>query len=363
MNETTREAPRTGLDGVVVADTRLSSVDGERGELIVAGLPIEILAERLGFEAAAQRLWTGREGSARELAELRVALGRGRLAAHGALGGMTRALDEDDAMAALRSGASMLAPHREPAELVGGLGVIAAAHGARRAGRAPLAPDPEAPHARDLLRLLTGREVEPARARALERYLVTVMDHGMNASTFAARVVASTGADDRSALVAAIGALSGPLHGGAPGPVLDMLDAVGDGDAEAWLERELAAGRRIMGMGHRIYRVRDPRVVVLERAAEELRREGLGSARLEIARRVEAAAERLLARRYPDRALKANVELATAVLLDAIGVPRALFSALFACGRAVGWLAHVAEQRATGRLIRPESRYVGPREA
>ncbi len=193
---------------------------------------------------------------------------------------------------------------------------------------------------------------------------MTVIDHGMNASTFTARVIASTQAHPSLAVAGAIGALSGPLHGGAPGPVLDMLDAIGrPEDAAAWLSAELAAGRRIMGMGHRVYRVRDPRVVVLERAARELEEAGLGTPRLALAKAVEAAAEALLSAKNPDRSLKANVELATAVLLDAVGVPRALFSAMFAAGRVAGWLAHIAEQQHSGRLIRPESRYVGPRAA
>ena len=168
-------------------------------------------------------------------------------------------------------------------------------------------------------------------------------------------MVVSTGSDLVSALVAAVGALKGPLHGGAPGPVLDMLDAIGRPDAaEAWLESEIAAGRRIMGMGHRIYRVRDPRAAVLERAAQ-----GLGGARLELARAVERAAEGALKRRHPDRPLRANVEFYTAILLDAVGLPRAGFAPTFAVARAAGWCAHVAEQRATGRLIRPDARYTG----
>jgi citrate synthase len=185
----------------------------------------------------------------------------------------------------------------------------------------------------------------------------------MNASTFAARVVASTGSDAVSAIVAGIGALKGPLHGGAPGPVLDMLDAVGSPDrAKAWIETELAAGRRIMGMGHRIYRVRDPRAAVLERAIVELAKgPRISSDRLLLARAVEAAAEEILAARYPERKLRANVEFYTAVLLDAVGIPRQMFSPTFAVGRVVGWYAHVSEQRAHGRLIRPASRYVGPR--
>ena len=184
----------------------------------------------------------------------------------------------------------------------------------------------------------------------------------MNASTFTARVIASTGADSASAIVGAVGALKGPLHGGAPGPVLDMLDAVARPDqAEAWLENELLGRRRIMGMGHRIYRVRDPRAAVLERAVERLERAGVHSERLVLARAVERAAKEVLSRKHPERPLHANVEFYTAVLLDSLSLDRALFSPLFTCGRVIGWSAHVGEQRATGRLIRPDSHYVGER--
>jgi citrate synthase len=208
-----------------------------------------------------------------------------------------------------------------------------------------------------------GRAATAAEAAALDAYLVTVSDHGMNASTFAARVVTSTRSDSVSAVVAAVGALKGPLHGGAPGPVLDMLDNIGAPAAvRPWLEAELAAGRRIMGMGHRIYRVRDPRAFVLERALGELERAGSGGsgARLALARLVERTAETLLAERHPDRPLRANVEFYTALLLEAVGLDRACFTTTFAVGRCAGWLAHIAEQRRTGRLIRPGSRYVGP---
>jgi citrate synthase len=183
----------------------------------------------------------------------------------------------------------------------------------------------------------------------------------MNASTFVARVVASTGSDLVSAVVASIGALKGPLHGGAPGPVLDMLDAVGRADrARVWLEAELAAGRRIMGMGHRIYRVRDPRADALEHAGSVVERDGIAVARLTLAHAVEREAEHLLAERHAERPLRANVEFYTAVLLDAVGIPRTLFSLMFAASRVVGWCAHVDEQRRVGRLIRPASIYVGP---
>jgi citrate synthase len=177
-------------------------------------------------------------------------------------------------------------------------------------------------------------------------------------------VVASTGSDMISAIVAAVGALKGPLHGGAPGPVLDMFDQIGTEDrARAWLESELAARRRIMGMGHRIYRVRDPRAAALERAAAALEASGVAAQKLPLARSVEREAERVLMERYPGRNLRANVEFYTAVLLDAIGMPRTLFSVTFAASRVAGWCAHVEEQRRVGRLIRPLSRYVGPMPA
>jgi citrate synthase len=209
--------------------------------------------------------------------------------------------------------------------------------------------------------MILGEAPDAGRSAALDAYLVTVSDHGMNASTFTARVVASTGADTVSAVVAAIGALKGPLHGGAPGPVLDMLDAIGfPGDAVAWLEREVGAGRRIMGMGHRIYRVRDPRAKVLEEAILGLERSGLSTPRLVLARAVERAAVGVLRARHPERPLLANVEFYTAVLLDSLGLDRALFTPMFAVARVAGWCAHVTEQRDHGRLIRPASRYSGP---
>jgi citrate synthase len=248
-----------------------------------------------------------------------------------------------------------------PAALTGAVGTLAAAWARTRRGERPVAPDVSLGHAADYLRMITGSAPRAPFTAALDAYLVTVVDHGMNASTFAARVVASTGSDLVSAVVAAIGALKGPLHGGAPGPVLDMLDAIGSPDrAAAWIEGELLAGRRLMGMGHRIYRVRDPRAAVLERATSRLEQAGVSTGRLDLARAVERAAEGALRRKHPDRPLRANVEFYTAVLLDTIGLDRAEFSPTFAAGRAAGWCAHVAEQRAAGKLIRPASSYVGP---
>jgi citrate synthase len=357
-----------GLDGVVVTSTRLSHVDGERGRLIVAGHDVEALVASADFEAACALLWTA-AGRPTTRDEAREQLAEGRARAFARIGAVGDAFERSDAMDALRASLAHLPSDASAADVVGAVAVYTAAFARSRGGKAPIGPSSAASHARDVLSML-GAQADVARARALDAYLVTVIDHGLNASTFAARVVASTRSDLVSAIVAGIGALKGPLHGGAPGPVLDMLDEIGEPAlARAFLERELAAGRRVMGMGHRIYRQRDPRAFVLERAVTELELslranvtavDGGVRARLLLAREVERAAESLLAERYPERRLKANVEFYTAVLLSALGIDSTLFSPLFACARSAGWVAHVAEQLRSGRLIRPSSVYSGP---
>jgi citrate synthase len=350
-----------GLEGVVAAETRLSHVDGERGELILAGHRVESLAGAIGFEGVLDLLRTGVLGASTE--KTARALGEARTRAFGALNPNDPALRYADGMDALRALVARVtvAPDRDATiDLVAAVGVSAAAWQRARAGGALVRPDPALGHAADVLRMASGVAPTEAAARALDRYLVTVSDHGMNASTFAARVVASTGSDAVSAITAAIGALKGPLHGGAPGPVLDMLDAVGSPErAHAWITGELDAGRRIMGMGHRVYRVRDPRAAVLEAGIERLETAGIARGKLALARAVEHEAEAILGARHADRALRANVEFYTAVILDAVGIDRAAFTPTFAVGRVAGWCAHVEEQRASGRLIRPSSRYVG----
>jgi len=359
METTAVVTAKGGLDGVVVASTRLSDVDGERGELIVAGHRVEDLAGRHSFERVMGLLATAALPDDAETARLTRALGEARGRAFDALDPHDPALRHTDGMDALRA---LVARARVSGtiDLVATVAVAASAWQRSRRGQALVAPDATASHAADVLHMITGEHAAPPVAEALDRYLVTVIDHGMNASTFAARVVASTGSDDVSCIVAAIGALKGPLHGGAPGPVLDMLDAVARPDrARAWIAAELEAGRRIMGMGHRVYRVRDPRAAVLEAGIETLERAGIERGKLALARAVEHEAETQLAARHPDRPLRANVEFYTAILLDAVGIDRAAFTPTFAIGRVAGWCAHVDEQRATGRLIRPASRYVG----
>jgi citrate synthase len=349
-----------GLEGVVVADTEISEVDGERGRLVIAGADVEQLAGAVRFEGAVRRVIAA--GGADPAALDDDSLGAARAAAWQVVSRLGDALDHPDAMDALRTALGHVRSHGAGAgdvpdaiAAIGAAPVVVAAWSRQRAGAAAIAPDPGLGHAADYLRMTLGRPADAASVRALDAYLVTVIDHAMCASTFTARVIASTASDLISAVVGAVGALKGPLHGGAPAPVLDMLDAIGAPDrAEAWLLGELAAGRRIMGMGHRVYRVRDPRAAVLEEAVRPL-----ASPRLELARGVERAAAKILRERKPDRALAANVEFYTAVLLDAVGLPREQFAATFAVSRIAGWSAHVVEQRRTGRLIRPASHYTG----
>ena len=233
-----------------------------------------------------------------------------------------------------------------------------------KAGLPVLTPDAAVGHSQDVLRMC-GSSATAAAAAALDTYLVTVADHGLNASTFAARVVASTRAGLTSAVLAGLSALKGPLHGGAPGPVIEMLDEIGDPEhAAAWLEGAVGRGDRLMGFGHRIYRVRDPRADALKAAVRRLAAAGEGGVgRLAYAEAVEAAALEVLRRRKPDRRLETNVEFYTALLLEALGFPPAAFTCVFAMGRTAGWIAHAREQVASGRLIRPESRYIGPAPA
>src|SRR5437667_3422862 len=234
----------------------------------------------------------------------------------------------------------------------------ASARARSRSRRAPIWPAPRTSST------VHGKEPDPIAARALDTYWVTVIDHGMNASTFAGRVIASTRSDMVSAVTGAIGALKGPLHGGAPGPVLDMLVEIGSADrAEAWVRNELAAGRRIMGFGHRVYKVRDPRADVLSAVVDEMGAAHLEDRKLfDRARAVEQTVLKVLDEVKPGRNLRTNVEFYTALVLQSLGLKPRSFVALFACGRVAGWCAHVIEQHAEDHLIRPQSEYVGPRD-
>lgn len=350
-----------GLDGVPAAETALSRVDGAKGELIIAGSRIDDLALHVSFEGLTARLWSAASGTSVTGAEVRAQLGEARARAFRRLPAILPATEGLPIVDGFRAAVAALRP--EPglppeAVLVGAMPVIAAALVRCARGEAPVPPRPELGHAADTLHMLRGEPVSREEAAALDAYFVTVSDHGMNASTFTARVIASTQTDLFMAITGAYCALTGPLHGGAPEPVLEMLDAIGTPERIAhWIDDALSRGERLMGFGHRIYRVRDPRADVLKKAVQLLKS---NQTDLGFAAEVEAYARAALAKAKPGRPLDTNVEFYTAILLDALQVPRQAFTPIFASARAAGWTAHAREQQRTGRLLRPASIYTGP---
>ena len=348
-----------GLDGVIAAETALCSIDGEAGRLVVCGHEIDALVAAHDFAGVCALLW----GSERD--EVAEGLGLGRARAFAGLGALGRALDLPDSMDAMRAALGQHSVAAEAAvtrvELAAALPVYAAAWARRRQGLDPIAPDPAAGHAHDYLRMLDDAPPDEARAKALDAYGVTLSEHDVMTSTFAARVIVSTGADEVSAVVGALGALKGPAHGGAPAPILAMIESVEKPEAARdWVRTQLEAGGRIMGMGHRVYRTRDPRAGVIEGVLEGLVEAGMSRRKLDVARGIENAAAAAFEERRPGRAMRANVELYAAVLLDALGLPRDLFTPTYAAACIASWLAHAKEQQETGRMIRPSSQYVGP---
>ncbi len=357
-----QSTPMAGLDGVVAAETVLSDVDGMKGELIIAGSRVGDLAFTTDFESLVARLWSlaGKEEWTPE--HVRNQLAEARIRAFAMLPSIFPVSDGMPVVDGFRAAVAALRPQPGLAPaitLLGAMPVIAAALVRRAGGAEAVAPHGDLGHAADFLSMLRGDAASKDEAAALNAYLVTVSDHGMNASTFAGRVVASTGADFFMAVTAAYCALSGPLHGGAPEPVLNMLDAIATEDRiMPWIDDALSRGERLMGFGHRIYRVRDPRADVLKSAFERL---GQGSTDSSFPAKVEAYARVALARHKPDRKLDTNVEFYTAILLDALKIPRQAFTPVFAAARTAGWIAHAMEQQAHGRLLRPAAAYRGSR--
>ncbi|MGF1626505.1 MAG: citrate synthase [Alphaproteobacteria bacterium] len=355
---------RDGLDEVVVTATELSAVDGGSGRLIVRGADIEDLAGRTSYEAMAERLWAGLAPAgptAPESTPLGTPdFGPARLQAWRLAPDLLRAARGLPPVDGLRAGLALLPDGADAhVRVCAAIPVFAAALSRQARGLAPVPPDPTLGQAADFLRMLHDKAPETVAVAALETYLVTIADHGMNASTFAARVIASTRAGVVAAVVGALCALQGRLHGGAPGPVLDMLDAIGSEEAIGpWIEGALDRGERLMGFGHRVYRSRDPRADILKGVVQRLAAQA--PERIALAAAVEQAALAALGARHPDRALATNVEFYTALALEALAIPRDLFTPTFALGRALGWCAHAFEQTRGGRLIRPQSRYVGP---
>jgi citrate synthase len=368
---------RPGLEGVVAAETKLSHVDGEKGVLIIGGYTVETLAQQATFEEVVHLLWQGRLPNQAELAALTTQMAGLRAIPDATVALLTQVAAQDKpTMDALRMAAGTLdldlqvespGDHRAgeisdelALTLIARMATVVAAYWRLRHGQAPVAPRADLGHAANYLYMLTGEVPTPNHTRGLETYLNTVVDHGLNASTFAARVIIATQSDLTSALVGAIGALKGPLHGGAPGPALDMVFEIGQAErAEAFMRAKLERGERLMGFGHRVYKVYDPRATVLAAAADKMFADGAGRQLYELAKSVEQTALRLLAEYKPGRRLQTNVEFYTALLLHGLGLETELFTPTFAVARSAGWLAHCKEQAATRRIIRPQSRYIG----
>jgi citrate synthase len=348
---------KPGLEGVVAVETEIAEPDREGGVLRYRGVDIEELVGQYPYE----NVWgllvdndlssvmpapephepTGLTGNAPADLQAETA----RLAGLWKLGKLNE-ISDDQARTDLGRLSSQM------------MGIVA--RSARIAdGNTDAVPDElvdQGKTAAEKFLLRWRGEADPKAVRAIDTYWICTAEHGLNASTFTARVTASTGADCGAALSSAVGALSGPLHGGAPAYVKPMLEEVAaTDDPETWVRDTLDSGKRIMGFGHRIYRAEDPRSRILKQTAREL-----GSPQIEIAERLEAAALAELERRHPERPLKTNVEYYSAVVLDIAEVPPPLAPAMFACSRVAGWSAHILEQKRTGRLFRPSARYVGP---
>jgi len=364
-------APR-GLKGLVVAETALGDVRGEEGFYHYREYAATELAEQRTFEDVTQLMIDGAlpdaDGRERFAAEYRPLRHLPDVVTRLAPAVASACPDPYTALRTLVShlaGVEAMPPivDADAATLRANVlrlsaaapTIVAAVHRASL-GLEPVAPRDDLGDASNYLWMLGGEEPDPERARALDQYLVIALDHGFNASTFTARVVASTGADVGSAIVAALGALSGPRHGGAPSRVLDMLDDIGTPDrAEAWITDAVARGERIMGFGHAVYRTADPRSKMLRGVAERL-----GGPIVDFAVEVEATVERVLADLKPDHPLYANVEFYAGVVMHLCGLPRELFTPTFGTSRIVGWGAQVLEQAQDSAIIRPSARYVGP---
>jgi len=346
-----------GLEGVVAVETEIAEPDREGGSLRYRGIDIEELVGHVAYE----HVWgllvdddiesampepeqyepAGLTGNAPADLQAETA----RLAGAWRLGKLNEISDEQARDDLGRLSAQMMSIVARSARVADGHSDSVSDEVVARGGTAA---------ERFLLRW--RGQADPRHVKAIDTYWICTAEHGLNASTFTARIVASTGADCGAALSAAVGALSGPLHGGAPAYVIPMLDEVAQaGDAEEYVRNLLDSGGRIMGFGHRIYRAEDPRSRILKRTATEL-----GSPRVEVAERLEEAALAELTRRHPERVLATNVEYYSAVLLDIAEIPPALAPAMFACSRVAGWSAHILEQKRTGRLFRPSAKYVGP---
>ena len=345
-----------GLEGVVAFETEIAEPDREGGSLRYRGVDIEELVGHVSFgrvwgllvdDKFAPGLWPA------EAYPIPVHSGDIRVDVQSALAmlapawGMRQLLDISDEQAREDLARTCAMALSFVAQAAHGLGV-------------PMVPQRQVDEAKTITESFMIRwrgEPDPRHVKAIDAYWASAAEHGMNASTFTARVIASTGADVAAAVSGAVGAMSGPLHGGAPARVLGMIEEVEKtGSADAYVKQALDSGERLMGFGHRVYRAEDPRARVLRRTAREL-----GAPRYEVAAALEDAALAELHARRPDRVLATNVEFWAAIMLDFAGVPANMFTSMFTCARTAGWAAHILEQKRTGRLVRPSARYIGPK--
>ncbi|MFS8638512.1 MAG: citrate synthase [Gemmatimonadota bacterium] len=361
-----------GLEGVVVAETRLSKIYGEQGRLIYNGYEIEDLAENTTFEEVCHLLWYGSLPNRRQLDELRNQMARER-AVDPQLIQLLRLLPSNThPMAALRTAASALASFDPEAEdmsrdanlrkairITAKLPTLTAAFDRLRNGKDPIPPREDLPHAANFLYMLHGNEPDELESRIIDAAFILHAEHGMNASTFSARVTVATLSDMHSGVTSAIGTLKGPLHGGANERVMHMLLDIGSVEnVDGWIRSALDRGERIMGFGHRVYKALDPRAPILKRLAEQLADRGGNTKWLEISERIRAIMAEEMERR--GKKIYPNVDFFSASVYYTLGIPMDMFTNVFACARAAGWTAHIIEQLDDNRLIRPKAEYVGP---
>ena len=346
-----------GLEGVVAAETVLSHTDSAAGMVWVRGHDLPDLVANHGFEGTVALLWEGFAGNGLSRSGVLDAFGQARVAAFAELDGWLDRTRGRTLFEGMRLGLAYLRDTAGPAEIVGAMTVIVAALLRSEKGWPVVAPDAALSTSADLLRMWHGEASDPVMVAALDTYFTVMAESGLSASVFTARIVASTRASLADAVLGAWCAFTGPLHGGAPGPTLDMLDdAEAAPDLDAWLEAKLRAGERLMGFGHRVFRGNDPRAEAMRKALAAM---GPMARRLAFVSLVEERVAAVIERVKPGRTLPPNVEIMAALLLDAVGFPREAFTPVFAVGRCAGWIAHGLEQKKTGRMIRPTSKYVG----
>ncbi len=367
------EPTKKGLEGAIVAESRTSLVNGQEGKLVYQGYSIETLAENASFEEVAFLLWNERLPNRAELNNLVQVIAYEATLPEGLVAQLKSYPKNADPMAVLRTAVSALAMYdhdsednsqeanrRKAIRLTGQITSICAAWDRIRKGNDPIAPRKDLTLAQNFMYMLTGKDPDPTASKAVDTYLVLLAEHGMNASTFSTRVTVATGSDMHSGIVSGIGTLKGPSHGGANAEAMHMFLEIGEPEnVETWFKKNIKEGdRRIMGIGHRIYKALDPRAAILEQRAEALAKSSGNEKWFQIAKKLADTAR--ADSYFIERKLYPNVDYYSAILLYTINLDVDMFPPLFAMSRIVGWTAHIIEQSANNRLIRPDLNYIGP---